>query len=137
LRPTATGAIDANPAQEFARIGAMIANLKAKTGNQQWLRSRALDATESLLATRWGIFSGQRSAMPNAFLVILTFWLTAAFAGYALFAPRHRTMTGILIISAFSVACAIFLILEFGNPLVGRIMVADDPLRFALERLGL
>jgi hypothetical protein len=129
--------IDASPAQEFERIGAMIANLEAKTGNQQWLKSRALDATESLLAARWGIFSGQRSAMPNAFLVILTFWLTAAFAGYALFAPRHRTMTGILIISAFSVACAIFLILELGNPFEGRITVADAPLRFALEHLGL
>lgn len=128
--------IDPNPAQEFERIGTMIANLEAQTGNQQWLRSRALDATEALLASRWGIFSGQRSAMPNAFLVILTFWLTAAFAGYALFAPRHRTMTGILIISAFSVACAIFLILELGNPFEGRITVSDDPLRFALDHLG-
>jgi len=128
--------IDPNPAQDFERIGTMIANLEAQTTNQQWLRSRALDATEALLASRWGIFSGQRSAMPNAFLVILTFWLTAAFAGYALFAPRHRTMTGILIISAFSVACAIFLILELGNPFEGRITVSDDPLRFALDHLG-
>ena len=128
--------IDSNPAQEFERIGTMIASLEAQTANQQWLRSRALDATEALLASRWGIFSGQRSAMPNAFLVILTFWLTAAFAGYALFAPRHRTMTGILIISAFSVACAIFLILELGNPFEGRITVSGDPLRFALDHLG-
>ena len=114
----------------------MIASLEAQTGNQQWLKSRALDSTESLLAARWGIFAGRESAIPNAFLVIITFWLTAAFAGYALFAPRNSTMTGILVVSAFSVACAIFLILELGSPFEGRIAVSGDPLRFALAHLG-
>jgi hypothetical protein len=135
--PGATVAqIDADPAQEFERIGTMISNLKAQPGNQQWLKSRALEATESLLAARWGIFAGRESAIPNAFLVIITFWLAAAFAGYTLFAPRNGTMTGILVVSAFSVACAIFLILELGNPFEGRIVVSGDPMRFALAHLG-
>ena len=45
-------------------------------------------------------------------------------------------MTGILVVSAFSVACAIFLILELGNPFEGRIVVSGDPMRFALAHLG-
>ena len=128
--------IDSDPAQEFERIGTLISNLEAQPGNQQWLKSRALEATESLLAARWGIFAGRESAMTNAFLVIITFWLAAAFAGYTLFAPRNGTMTGILVVSAFSVACAIFLILELGNPFDGRIVVSGDPMRFALAHLG-
>ena len=135
--PDATVAqIGTDPAQEFERIGTMISNLEAQPGNQQWLKSRALESTESLLAARWGIFAGRESAIPNAFLVIITFWLAAAFGGYALFAPRNGTMTGILVVSAFSVACAIFLILELGNPFEGRIVVSGDPLRFALAHLS-
>jgi hypothetical protein len=92
--------------------------------------------TESLLASRWEIFAGRESAIPNAFLVIITFWLAAAFGGYALFAPRNGTMTGILVVSAFSVACAIFLILELGNPFEGRIVVSGEPIKFALAHLS-
>jgi hypothetical protein len=127
---------DASPVQELERIGAMIASLDAQTGHQQWLKSQALDSTESLLAARWGIYAGQGPSIPNAFLVIITFWLTAAFAGYALFAPRNSTMTGILVVSAFSVACVIFLILELGNPFEGRIAVSGHSMRFALAHLG-
>ena len=125
-----------DPAQEFEQIGTMLVSLEAHTANQQWLKSRALEATESLLAARWGIFASRKSVVPKAFLVVITFWLAAAFAGYALFAPRNRTMTGILIVSAFSVACVIFLILELGSPFEGRIAVSAEPLRFALAHLG-
>jgi len=125
-----------DPAQEFERIGTMISNLEARSGNQQWLKSRALESTESLLAARWGIYSGKETMIPNAFLIIITFWLTAAFAGYTLFAPRNGTMTGILVVSAFSVACAIFLILELGNPFEGRIAVSGESIKFALAHLG-
>jgi hypothetical protein len=128
--------VDANPAREFERIGTMIASLDAQTGHQQWLQSRALDLAESLLAARWSIFASQEPAIPGAFLVIITFWVAAAFAGYALFAPRNSTMTGILVVSAFSVACAIFLILELGSPFEGRIAVSEDPIRYALAHLG-
>ncbi len=127
---------DTSPIQEFERIGTMIASLEARTANQQWLKSQALDSTESVLAARWAIFAGQGPAIPNAFLVIITFWLTAAFAGYALFAPRNSTMTGILVVGAFSVACVIFLILELGSPFEGRIAVSGDSMRFALTHLG-
>jgi hypothetical protein len=39
-------------------------------------------------------------------------------------------------VSAFSVACVIFLILELGSPFDGRIAVSGDSLRFALAQLG-
>jgi hypothetical protein len=135
--PGATVAqVGANPSQDLERIGTMIASLEAQTGNQQWLKSQALALTESLLEAPWSIFVGQGPAIPNAFLAIITFWLVVAFASYALFAPRNGTMTGILVVSAFSVACVIFLILELGDPFEGRIAVSGDSMRFALAHLG-
>jgi Protein of unknown function (DUF4239) len=128
--------LDTDAVHQFEHIGDMIAGIEAHTPKEEWLRSRALDAAEALLAERWGIFAGQGPAIPNAFLMIITFWLTAAFAGYTLFAPRNGTMTGILVVSAFSVACVIFLILELGSPFDGRIAVSGDSLRFALAQLG-
>ena len=133
---TTAARIASDPAQDFELIGARIIDLEARTGNQQWLKSRALESIEALLAARWGIFAGRGSTIPSAFFVIITFWLAAAFTGYTLFAPRNGTMTGILVVSAFSVACVIFLILELGSPFEGRIAVSDDALRFALAHLG-
>ena len=49
--------IDSDPAVEFERIGTLISNLNAQSGNQQWLKSRALESTESMLAARWDIFA--------------------------------------------------------------------------------
>lgn len=93
----------------------MVNSLEPQTGNQQWLRARALNLTESLLAVRWGIFVGEGQRIPQAFLVIITFWFAAAFAGYPLFGPRNPTITGILVVGAFSVARVVFLILELGE----------------------
>ena len=126
----------ATQVQGMEQIGSLVQGLDAQTPNEQWLKSRALELTESLLAARWGIVAGQASPIPTAFFVIIVFWLAATFAGYALFAPRNGTITAILVISAFSVACVIFLILELGNPFDGLIVVSGDPLRFALGQLG-
>ena len=128
--------IDAKPAQPIEEIGAMITSLEPKTGNQQWLKAQALQLTESLLAVRWGISVGEGQKIPQAFLVVITFWLAAAFAGYAVFAPQNGTIMGILVVSAFSVACVVFLILELGDPFKGWVAVSGDPMRFAIAHLG-
>lgn len=128
--------IDASPARSVEEIGSMITSLEPKTGNQQWLKAQALQLTESLLAVRWGISVGEGQRIPQAFLLIITFWLTAAFTGYAVFAPRNGTMMAILIVSAFSVACVVFLILELGDPFKGWVAVSGDPMRIALAHLG-
>ena len=135
-RPAGIVQVSANPNQEVEQIGAMIVSLEPQTPSQTWLKSRALELTESLLAGRWGIFAARGSAISNVFLVIMTFWLSAAFAVYALLAPSNRTMSAVLVVGALSVACVFFLILELGDPFQGRIAIAADTLRFALAHLG-
>jgi hypothetical protein len=123
-------------AQEVESIGALISTLEPANVNQQWLKSRAMELAESLLAVRWGVFAGQGSGLPRAFLVIIVFLLAVTFATYAMFSPRNGTVTAILAISAFSVACVAFLILELGGPFDGLIKVSPDPLKFARAHIG-
>jgi hypothetical protein len=70
------------------------------------------------------------------FLVILSFWLVVLFASFGLFAPRNATVVATLLISALSVAGAIFLILELDQPFEGLIQISSTPLRSAFVHLG-
>jgi hypothetical protein len=86
--------------------------------------------------TRWLIYAQRLSSVSIPLLVVLTFWVTALFASFGLFAPFNATTVASLFISAVSVSCAIFLILGMYTPYEGLIRVSDLPLRAALAQLG-
>ena len=67
-------------------------------------------------------------------LIILVSWLVVIFFGFSLLAPPNATTTLALIASAFSVACAIFLILELDQPFGGLIRIPSEPMINVLER---
>ena len=69
-------------------------------------------------------------------LVVLTFWVTALFVSFGLFAPFNTTTIVSLLMSALSVSGAIFLILEMYTPYAGLIQISSAPLRAALAQLG-
>jgi hypothetical protein len=64
------------------------------------------------------------------------FWLSMTFASFGLSAPRNATVVTVLVISALSVAAAVFLILELDGPFEGLIRISSEPIRFALANLG-
>jgi hypothetical protein len=55
---------------------------------------------------------------------------------FGLFAPRNATIFVTLLVSAVSVAGAIFLILELDHPFSGMIQISSGPMRSALSVLG-
>lgn len=61
-------------------------------------------------------------------LIILVSWLVVIFFGFSVIAPPNATTTVALVASAFSVACAIFLILELDQPFGGLIHIPSEPL---------
>ena len=61
-------------------------------------------------------------------LIILVSWLVVIFFGFSLLAPPNVTTMLALVASAFSVACAIFLILELDHPFGGLIHIPSEPL---------
>jgi Protein of unknown function (DUF4239) len=69
-------------------------------------------------------------------LIILVSWLVVIFFGFSLIAPPNATTTLALVASAFSVACAIFLILELDHPFGGLIHIPSEPLINVLTHLA-
>jgi hypothetical protein len=69
-------------------------------------------------------------------LIILVSWLVVIFFGFSLVAPPNATTTLALVASAFSVACAIFLILELDQPFGGLIHIPSEPLINVLSHLA-
>jgi hypothetical protein len=69
-------------------------------------------------------------------LLILLLWLVVIFFGFSLIAPPNATTMLALVASAFSVAGAIFLILELDHPFGGLIHIPSEPLINMLDHLG-
>jgi len=101
------------------------------------LHSHALQLAGDLGQTRL-LFVAQTtgSSIPTAFLVILVFWATILFVGFALFAPRHATAIAVLLVCALSIAAAVFVILEMDRPFGGLIRIPNAPVRNALTTMG-
>ena len=63
-------------------------------------------------------------------------WLALLFFSFGLFAPANGTAVAALMVSALSVAGAIFLILELDQPFDGLIHIPSAPMHSALNNLG-
>ena len=69
-------------------------------------------------------------------LIILVSWVVVIFFGFSLLAPPNATTTLALVASAFSVAGAIFLILELDHPFGGLIRIPSEPMINVLSHLA-
>jgi hypothetical protein len=68
--------------------------------------------------------------------VILAAWVTILFSGFGIFARFDGTVLATLLLCAFSLAAAIFLIMMLDLPFEGVVKISSDPLRDALLQLG-
>jgi hypothetical protein len=103
---------------------------------QRSIRAQALKTGAELAKTRLALGQGADSSVPVAFLVVLMLWLFVLHAGFGLLAPRNATVVVVLFLCAISVAGAIFLIMDLGQPFEGLIRISSDPLRDALAQIG-
>ena len=81
----------------------------------------------------------QAQAIPSLskpLLVALASWLVVIFLGFSLLAPANATSTLALVASAFSVAGAVFIILELNYPFAGAIQVPSEPMTNVLNHLA-
>ena len=113
-----------------------ILRLSPATEAQSWFKSQALSLTGSVLRARWGLDTSAGGAVPKTFLAVVIFWLTMTFASFGFGAPRNATVVTVFLVSAFSVAAAVFLVFELDGPFEGIVRVSGDPLRRALAHLG-
>jgi spore maturation protein SpmB len=74
--------------------------------------------------------------LPWPFFVVMISWLALLFATFGLQAPPNKTVLTVILVSALSVAGAIFVISDMANPYAGIIRVSLEPLQIAMDRLG-
>jgi hypothetical protein len=103
---------------------------------QRALQAQAVSLAVGLGQTRWLLFAQSGTSISTPFLVVVVFWLTALFVSFGLFAPRNATAVTALVVSAISVAGALFLVLELDQPFSGIMQISDAPLRDAIAVLG-
>jgi len=113
-----------------------IQNLVPRTDAQRTVRADAGSLAINLGQTRWLLFAQSGTSISTPFLVIVVFWLTVLYVSFGLFAPRNATAFVTLLVSAASVAGAMFLILALDHPFSGFMQIPDTPLRNALAALG-
>lgn len=113
-----------------------IRELAPKNELQREFRSRALQISGDLLATRWLRMAQLSDPVPLVFLVVLVFWLSILFGTFGLFAPRNTTVIAALVLCAVAVSGSTFLILEMHRAFDGLIKVSPAPMRYALSQLG-
>jgi len=121
---------------EVEGIGERIRALSPQNDSQRRLQSRALEASEDLLKSRWIMFGVTGSSILVPFLIALVLWLTITFTSFGLFAPRNATVIAVIFVCALSVSSVVFLILEMDKPFEGVIKVSDAPVRYTLSHLG-
>src|SRR6266700_2716438 len=81
----------------------------------------------------------QAQAIPSVskpLLIALVSWLVVIFFGFSLVAPPNATTTLALVASAFSVACAVLLILDLDHPFGGLIRIPSEPMVNVLDHLA-
>jgi hypothetical protein len=110
--------------------------LNAQSEAQRWFKSEALKLTEDVLRTRWRLLGSAGGSVSRTFLYVVIFWLSMTFASFGLSAPRNATVATVFIIAAFSVAAAVFLILELDGPFEGIIKISSAPIQHTLANLG-
>jgi hypothetical protein len=109
--------------------------LSPSTPEQRLIQVRALQVADDIAQTRWMLIEQTDGSIPWALVGLLIFWLALIFASFALFAPRNATVNATMLLCAFSVAGAIFFIIEMDRPFGGLLHVSDAPLRTAIGYL--
>ncbi len=76
------------------------------------------------------------SSISKPLLTAVICWLVIIFLGFSVLAPPNATAALALLVSAFSVAGAVFLIMEFDQPFGGLIRISSEPVQNVLNHLA-
>ena len=114
---------------------AQIMQLSPQTELQKTLKERAIDQAQNIMLSRILMLERLGSPISWPFLVVLIFWISVLFLGFGLFVRFNATVTVALAVGALSVASALLLILELGDPYQGFMRISDKPVLDALAEI--
>ena len=128
LDPTSAGA-------GAPRLYAMITNLDPKTDTQKALEGQALGILVDIAQQRWLMYAQQEASLSPILIGILTFWFAITFLAFGLMSTRNATTITALLLGAFAIAGAVYLIEQLSTPFSGAIQISDAPLRAVYAQL--
>src|SRR5207244_8782126 len=110
--------------------------LSPQNGMQSALKAQATTLAGDLAQTRSLLAAQSVPSVSLAMLIILVSWLVVIFLGFSVLAPPNATTILALIVSAFAVSGAIFLILELDEPFGGLLGISSEQMLNALHQLA-
>ena len=117
-------------------VYAAIHGLSPHDETQRTLKTEATTLMSQLAELRSLLQAQAVPSVSKALLIALVSWLVIIFLGFSLVVPANTTSTLALIAGAFSVACAMFLILELDHPFAGVLRIPSDPMTNTLDHLA-
>jgi hypothetical protein len=128
LRANLAPNIQAGNALYFA-----IQALSPKDDSQRALKAQAMSMVMDLAQLRTLLLVQSTPSISKPMLMIVISWLVVIFLSFSLLSPSNATANLALVISAVSVAGAIFLILELDRPFSGMVRISSEPMVNALK----
>ena len=113
-----------------------ISRLAPQDEAQRALKTEATTLMVQLAELRTLVRAQAVSSVSKPLLIALVIWLVVIFLGFSLLAPANATNTLALLAGAFSVACAVFIILDLDHPFAGVVRIPSEPMIRTLEHLS-
>ena len=124
------------PTAEATEFVKKAQQLQPNNDSKRALQAQVLSTSSNVEQARLSLFTQSHDAIPAPFLVILIFWLAIIFTSFGLFVRPNRIVIVTFFVGGLSVASAIFLILEMGQPFAGLMQISSEAMRHALAPLG-
>ncbi len=102
---------------------------------QRALKDQAASTMVEIAQLRILLHAQSLSSISGPLLVVVVGWFAIIFFGFSLFAPLNHTASIAMLVSAISVAGAIFLMLEMDQPFTGLIHITKEPMVNVLNAL--
>jgi hypothetical protein len=132
-----SGPVRLDPNQQMGdAVYAAISHLAPQDEAQRALKTQAANLMVQLAELRSLLQAQAVSSVSKPLLIALMVWLVVIFFGFSLLAPANATTTLALIAGAFSVACAVLIILELDFPFAGIVRIPSDPMINTLSHLA-
>jgi hypothetical protein len=117
-------------------VYAAISRLAPEDEPQRALKAQAVTLMVQLAELRSLVQAQAVSSLSKPLLIALLIWLVVIFLGFTVLAPPNATSTLALLAGAFSVACAVFIILELDYPFAGVVRIPSEPMIRMLDHLS-
>jgi hypothetical protein len=113
-----------------------ISHLSPQDDAQRALKTQAASLMTQLAELRVLIQAQAVSSVSKPLLIALAVWLVVIFLGFGLLTPANSTTTLALIAGAFSVAWAVYIVLELDSPFAGLVRIPSEPMLKVLAHLS-